>query len=302
MLEVKKDLNPFREYANATADTTNKNKTSEIIINGVNTNMPNNVPVCVIGEKGSGKTTLLKSIIELTHKANIYKHYFVIYSTVNLDEEMPDYAVMIPVDDAEQFIASLFEIKSIFNSYYRFFKSNSKKNLKTIKTDELDNNIKRYNREIINSDMPEDVKIERIISTGDKIIRGFSQSFKLGDVVVKEGIHPEDLDMIIIDDLAIAAPIIFKDIKHSPLYEYFTLTRHMRLSIILAGQQIDQLPAALRREIQCWLFSKDTQSFHLLKNILSREVVKAIEAKQAQLEKKYEFVIYNRVNGVISIL
>lgn len=302
MLETKAEQNPFRAHANANADTKNKNKTSDIIINGQNTNIPNNVPVCIIGEKGAGKTTLLKSIIELTHQHNIYTHYFVIYSNVNLDEELPDYCVMIPVDKAEAFLASLFEIKSIYNSYMRLFKSTTKTKLKNLELDKLDNNIKKYNAAVFNSDMDEQLKIDKILNVGYNIIRSFSHTFPLGGIMVRDGIHQDDLDAVVIDDLAVATPIIFKDIKNSPLYEYFTLTRHMRLGIYLAGQQIDQLPAALRREIQCWLFSKDTQSMHLLKNILSKETILNVQRKQDSLTNKYEFVVFNRISGVVSIL
>lgn len=301
MLEVQPKQNPFREYANAHADVKNKNKTSNIFIDGKDTNIPNNVPVCIIGEKGAGKTTLLSSIIELTHQKGIYQHYYVVYSNNNLDEELPDYVTMVPVAKAEQFLASLFEIKSIYNSYYRLFKSTTAKKLANLELDKVDNAIRKYNQAIFDSNVDDQIKIDRILQTGYAIMRKFSTKFTIGGVNI-DGIHPDDLDCLIIDDLAIAAPILFKDIKNSPLYEYFTLTRHMRLGIYLAGQQIDQLPAALRREIQCWLFSKDTQSFHLLKNIISRESLLNIQKRQGQLENKYEFVVFNRITGIISTL
>lgn len=301
MLDIKEKENPFRSYANEHADVKNKNKTSNIIINDIDTNIPNNVPVCIIGEKGAGKTTLLKSIIELTHKNSIYTHYFVIYSNNNLDEELPDYTTMIPVNKAEDFMASLFEIKSIYNSYYKLFKGTTQKKLENLEIDKIDNAIKKYNASVIDSDADPQIKIDRILRTGYSIIKKFSSKFSIAGISIN-GIHPDDLDCLIIDDLAIATPIIFKDIKNSRIYEYFTLTRHMRLGIYLAGQQIDQLPAALRREIQCWLFSKDTQSFHLLKNIISKEAIININKKQSQLQNKYEFVVFNRITGIISVL
>lgn len=301
MLEVQAKQNPFREYADAHADVKNKNKTSNIIIDGKDTNIPNNVPVCIIGEKGAGKTTLLTSIVELTHQKGIYKHYYVVYSNNNLDEELPDYVTMVPVAKAESFLASLFEIKSIYNSYYRLFKSTTAKKLANLELDKIDNAIRKYNQAVFDSNVDDRIKIDRILQTGYAIMRKFSTKFTIGGVSI-DGIHPDDLDCLIIDDLAIASPILFKDIKNSPLYEYFTLTRHMRLGIYLAGQQIDQLPASLRREIQCWLFSKDTQSFHLLKNIISRESLINIQKRQGQLENKYEFVVFNRITGVISTL
>jgi energy-coupling factor transporter ATP-binding protein EcfA2 len=290
--------NPFRTYANKIADVGNKNKTHNIIINGVDTHIPNNVPIAIIGDKGSGKTTLLNSIMELTHKNKIYNHIYFVYTTLSLDQELPKFVTAVNVNEAEEFISNLFEIKSIFNSYYKLFHNMTEKQLETLDLEHIDNNIIKYNSGVINSDMDDKTKVEKIISTGERILKTFTKRFKLGSVSIN-GIHYNDMDLLIIDDMAIASKIIFKRITDNPLYEYFTLTRHMRLSIIMSGQQIEQMPKMLRRETQCWILSKNT-NLELLKGVLQPQTLKNIEQKQQQITNQYEFVLYNAVDGSLT--
>lgn len=290
--------NPFRTYANKIADVKSKNKTANIVINGVDTHIPNNVPIAIIGDKGSGKTTLLNSIMELTHKYKVYNHIYFIYTTLSLDQELPKFVTAVNVNEAEEFISNLFEIKSIFNSYYKLFHSMTEKQLETLDLEHIDNNIIKYNSGVINSNMDDKTKVEKIISTGEKILKSFTKRFKLGSVSVN-GIHYDDMDLLVIDDMAIAAKIIFKRITDNPLYEYFTLTRHMRMSIIMSGQQIEQLPKMLRRETQCWIVSKNT-NLELLKGVLQPQTLKNINQKQQQIANQYEFVLYNAIDGSLT--
>lgn len=293
-------INPFRAYANKIADTKNKNKTHTIVIDGVDTHIPNNVPIAIIGDKGSGKTTLLNSIMELTHKNKVYNHIYFVYTTLSLDQELPKYVTAVNVNEAEEFIANLFEIKSIFNSYYKLFNNMTDKQLETLDLEHVDNNIIKYNSGIINSNMDDKTKVEKIINTGEKILKTFTKPFKLGNVTIN-GLHFNDMDLLVIDDIAIAAKIIFKRITDNPLYEYFTLTRHMRMSIILCGQQIEQLPKMLRRETQCWILSKNT-NLDLLKGVLQTQTLKNIYQKQQQISNQYEFVLYNAIDGTLSFI
>lgn len=290
--------NPFRTYANKIADVGNKNKTANIVIDGVDTHIPNNVPIAIIGDKGSGKTTLLNSIMELTHKHKIYNHIYFIYTTLSLDQELPKYVTAVNVNEAEEFISNLFEIKSIFNSYYKLFRSMTEKQLERLDLEHVDNNIIKYNSGVINSNMDDKTKVEKIINTGERILKTFTKQFKLGNVTIN-GLHYDDMDLLVIDDMAIAAKIIFKRITDNPLYEYFTLTRHMRMSIILAGQQIEQLPKMLRRETQCWILSKNT-NLELLKGVLQAQTLKNIYQKQQQIANQYEFVLYNVIDGSLT--
>lgn len=301
-------INPIRKEANKIADTTNKNKTHNIVIDGIDTHIPNNLPIAIIGDKGSGKSTLIKSIINVTHKNHVFNHIFFIYSSITWDEELPPYVTRVDINDADEFLATLFETKAIFNSYYKFFKSINFDKLEDLRdsgklsendiTKLMDNNVQKYNKDIINKDIDPIVKINKIIDTGEKILKTFSKPFNIGSVTIN-GLHANDLDAVIIDDIAIASKVLFRQIKDNPLYEYFTLTRHMRLFICLSGQQVEQIPKSLRREIMCWLFSKNTNT-ELLAGVLQKSTLKKIEEEQRQLNK-YEFAAFNCVDGSHSV-
>ena len=300
--------NPFREMANDLADEGSKNKTHNIEINGVDTHIPFNLPTALIGDKGSGKTTLIKSLMKLTHENGIFQHIFFIYSPLTWDEELPGYITRVDVNDSDGFLATLFESKAIYNSYFKFFKSLDFKLIEKLAdegklteeefTKHMDNNIVKYNKDIYNTDMNPNEKLDKIITVGEKLLKAFSKPFKIGNILVP-GFRADDMDAIIIDDVAIAAKYLFRKIRDNPLYEYLTLTRHMRLFILFSGQQVEQIPKTMRREIMCWMVSKNT-TLELLRGVLTPSAIDRIEKEQERLEK-YHFVVYNCVDGSISI-
>ena len=306
-LSNKNTMNPLRRVANEVADRKHKNNINNIMINKEDTNIPNNLPVAIIGDKGSGKSTMIKAIMKSTHDNNTFDHIYFIYSSLSWDEELEPYITKIDVNNCDEFLANLFEIKTIFNSYVKFFEKMNKKkyndnnNKKLLDTflSECDNNIIKYNQNIINKGLEAHVVIDKIIDIGDKIITKFSKDFYIGNVKIN-GLRKDERDAIIIDDIAIAAKILFRQIKDNPLYEYLTLTRHMRLFILFSGQQVEQIPKALRREIMCWLISKNT-NLEMLNGVLQKQTLTNIYNKQLQLQK-YEFVLYNCADGYLGII
>ena len=300
-------MNPLRRVANEVADRKHKNNINNIMINKEDTNIPNNLPVAIIGDKGSGKSTMIKAIMKSTHDNNTFDHIYFIYSSLSWDEELEPYITKIDVNNCDEFLANLFEIKTIFNSYVKFFEKMNKKkyndnnNKKLLDTflSECDNNIIKYNQNIINKGLEAHVVIDKIIDIGDKIITKFSKDFYIGNIKIN-GLRKDERDAIIIDDIAIAAKILFRQIKDNPLYEYLTLTRHMRLFILFSGQQVEQIPKALRREIMCWLISKNT-NLEMLNGVLQKQTLANIYNKQLQLQK-YEFVLYNCADGYLGII
>ena len=291
--------NPFREYANKIADAKDLNRTSNIIINKIDTHIPVNLPTAIIGEKGSGKTTLIKAIIELTNK-KVFNNIYLIYSPLTTDQVFPPDVIKIDVNDCAAFLQKLFKIKSIFNSYYKFFTSLSFKSLeeaynKGKLTDNdimkyVDNNIVKFNKDSLNSIRDPLVKVDIILNNGKEILKKFSKPFFI-DRYQMNGFRYNDRDAVIIDDIAIASKIMFNSVKEDFFYQYLTLTRHMRLFILFAGQQLEQIPKKYRREIMCWIISKNT-NLEMLKDILTRETVNKIHDKQEELDP-YEFVLYN---------
>lgn len=291
--------NPFREYANKIADAKDLNRTSNIIINKIDTHIPVNLPTAIIGEKGSGKTTLIKAIIELTNK-KVFNNIYLIYSPLTTDQVFPPDVIKIDVNDCAAFLQKLFKIKSIFNSYYKFFTSLSFKALEEAynkgKLDDrdimkyVDNNIVKFNKDSLNSIRDPLVKVDIILNNGKEILKKFSKPFFI-DRYQMNGFRYNDRDAVIIDDIAIASKIMFNSVKEDFFYQYLTLTRHMRLFILFAGQQLEQIPKKYRREIMCWIISKNT-NLEMLKDILTRETVNKIHDKQEELDP-YEFVLYN---------
>lgn len=291
--------NPFREYANKIADTKDINRTSNIVIDKVDTHIPMNLPTAIIGEKGSGKTTLIKAIIELTNK-KVFNNIYLIYSPLTTDQVFPPDIIKIDVNDSAEFLQKLFKIKSIFNSYYKFFTSLSFKALeeaynygKLTERDimkHVDNNIVKFNKDSLNKITDPTVKLDIILNNGKEILKKFSRPFFI-DRYQMNGFKFNDRDAVIIDDIAIASKIMFNSVKEDFFYQYLTLTRHMRLFILFAGQQLEQIPKKYRREIMCWIISKNT-NLEMLKDILTRETVNNIHEKQFEL-KPYEFVLYN---------
>lgn len=302
--------NPIRAKANHIGKHAPKtNNSSYIEINGENTHIPVNLPTAIIGDKGSGKTTMLLSIMESTHEHNIFNHIYFIFSPLTWDLELPAYIHKINISDAEQFLSTYFEIKSIFNSYLKFFKSLNfpvlmKKANKGKLTEEdilqhTDNNIVKYNKKVFDGQVDPNIKITKIVDVGEKLIKKFSQPFYINTIKV-DGLRDNERDLIIIDDIATASKMLFKKATDDYLYEYFTLTRHMRLCVVLAGQQVEQIPKKLRREIMCWLLSKNT-TLSLLDGVIQKEAIAEITKKQQQLSK-YEFVAYNKMDGEIAII
>lgn len=72
----------------------------------------------------------------------------------------------------------------------------------------------------------------------------------------------------------------------------------MRLFVLFAGQQIEQIPKSVRREVMCWLLSKSTNT-ELLKGVLSTNTINDIIREQQEIGK-YEFVLYNMIDGDVS--
>ena len=307
--QEEKRINPLREEADKTADKKHKNKSANIIINGFDLNIPINLPSAIIGDKGSGKTTLLKSLINLSIKHDIFNKIFFIYSPRTWDEELPPKVIKIDINDALKFLSSYFEIKAIYNSYIKYFKNidlnkiQNKENAGKLTEEDFlnltDNNIIKYNQKALNTLKTPQEKFNAVIDTGEKIIKTFSKPFFI-DYIKIDGLKADDRDLLIIDDIAIASKELFTTLKDNDLYEYFTLTRHMRICPILSGQQVDQIPRFLRREIQAWILSRSTNS-ELLKGIITQNTLKQINNEQAHL-KQFEFIVFNQVNQNITIL
>lgn len=313
ILKSQKQKNPLRVIADdiikKQSKEENKNNVENIVIDGIDTNIPINLPIALVGDKGSGKTTMIKAIIESSIKNNIFNNIYFVYSSTTFTSILPPEVTKVDVNECETFLSMLFETKSIFNSYYKFFKSLDFRKLNdlyekgTLKEEDvtkyLDNNIIKYNKTIINSNINPNTKIDKIFHTGERILECFSKPFNIGTIRIN-GLKWNDRDAVIIDDIAIASKMLFVSLKDNDFYEYLTLTRHMRLFVLLSGQQIEQIPKTIRREIMCWILSKNT-NVELLIGVLQKSALKRIINEQDHLQK-YQFVIYNVADGDLNVL
>ena len=309
----------LRKAINNQVSKQSKNKYStinNIKIDNEDTHIPINLPSAIIADKGSGKTTLLKTIMQESFKNKQFNHIYFIFSSLTWDEELPSYIIKINIDIAESFLSKYFNIKSLYISYSNFIiklneldasKLNFVQSLNSF-LEACDNNIsKEFNSEITyltdcsthyNKDYTKDKlnKIEdiinKIINSANKFITTYSKDFYIDNIKVDK-INKNDRDLIVIDDIAIASKVLFKQMKDSTIYQYLTLTRHMRLCILFSGQQIDQIPKFIRREIMCWIFSKNT-SIELLDGVLNKHILNRINENKNKL-LRYEFLLYNCV-------
>lgn len=311
----------LRKAINKQIQKQEKNKyanINNIKINNEDTHIPINLPTAIIADKGSGKTTLLKTIMDESFKNKQFDHIYFIFSSLTWDEELPSYIIKINVDISESFLSKYFFIKSLFISYSNFIEKlnnldNSKLNfIQSLNKflESCDNNIsKEFNSEISfltdytthfkKEDLKKVEKINKIeqiinliIDSANKFINMYSKDFYINNIKVDK-INKNDRDLIVIDDITIASKILFKQMKDSTLYQYLTLTRHMRLCIIFSGQQIDQIPKFIRREIMCWIFNKNTQ-IDLLEGVLNKNVINKINENKNKL-LRFEFLLYNCV-------
>ncbi len=311
----------LRKAINKQIQKQEKNKyanINNIKINNEDTHIPINLPTAIIADKGSGKTTLLKTIMDESFKNKQFDHIYFIFSSLTWDEELPSYIIKINVDISESFLSKYFFIKSLFISYSNFIEKlnnldNSKLNfIQSLNKflESCDNNIsKEFNSEISfltdytthfkKEDLKKVEKINKIeqiinliIDSANKFINMYSKDFYINNIKVDK-INKNDRDLIVIDDIAIASKILFKQMKDSTLYQYLTLTRHMRLCILFSGQQVDQIPKFIRREIMCWIFNKNTQ-IDLLEGVLNKNVINKINENKNKL-LRFEFLLYNCV-------
>jgi len=299
---------PLRTVANELAKGHHADDTENIIIDGVDTKIPNNLPVAIIGEKGSGKTTLIKALIEKT-QSTTFQHTIYIYSNGNMNEELPPDVIKVNVNNALSFLSLLFEAKALFISYYKFFRSLDFKKLNELNdkgelTDadimkSCDNVIYKYNESTINSKLQPVDKFDKVVDVGVKTLKSFSQPFFIDNILMSP-LSPHDLDALFIDDIAIASEILFTNIKSNKLYEYFTISRHVHMFICLAGQQIDQIPKFMRKEIMAWILSKNTQ-LERLDGVIQKSQIKKIITEQQKLQG-YEFLLFNLQTGEMSVI
>ena len=309
------------------------NVAQNIVIDNENINIPKNLPTFIIGSKNAGKSTLISTLIKAETYNNIYKRIFYIYTDhvdTTLAETCHETLIRIPLEHSIKFITEYFKIKSEYMSWIKFIdKNNLDDDTEPAEIEELtkvytDNIIDTYIRNNLNINTPNSSKpiLEKntnaILENKQKkkpnykikeyaieFVLKYSENFDItieGVVYHIEGLRFDQYDQLIIDDVGVAAPYLFPTTANkSPLYKFLTISRHILLGTIIAGQDTLQIPKYARKEINTYLFGfgvaiEDTDKTNIPKS-------KAVEIiKQYQELKQYDFILYNGIDNIVVYL
>lgn len=323
----------FNKYKN-TGDGNPLNVAQNIIIDNEDINIPKNLPTFIVGSKNAGKSTLISTLIHAEHENNVYTRIFYIYTDhvdTTLAETCHDTLIRIPLNHSINFITEYFKIKSEYMSWIKFIEKNELADYENTKTNKkleeltkiyTDNIIDTYIRNNINinrpnsskpvlnkSNAPEKQEITspeaKIISYAISFIYKYSDPWEIiiDDVVYHlEGLRYNQYDQLIIDDVGVANAYLFPTtINKSPLYKFLTISRHILLGTIIAGQDLLQIPKYARKEMNSFLFGKGINIEDVDKTNIPKNIQKDIIREYPTL-KQYDFIIYNGVENSINYI
>lgn len=321
------------------------NAAQNIIIDGEDTLIPLNLPTFVGSRKGGGKSTFIVTAICAEKKNNTYARIIYIYTDhvdSTLAETCHETLIRVPLNQAVEFIAEYFKIKSEYMSWIKFLNYNYKAGLITetfrltrdnIGVDDLlrvytDNIIDAYVRNSLNinktkrgfsaniydrtnvinpidnvPNTPTMNPTARLLDYATMFIAKYSKRFEIIIQDTTYYIDPlryDQYDQLIIDDVGVSAPYLFPVSQaKSVLYRYLTISRHILLGTIIAGQDLMQIPKYVRKEINTFLFGvgldiETITQTHIPKN-KQREIMLDYPAV-----KQYDFILYNGINGAVT--
>lgn len=319
-------LNALSKYKNIGSGNP-LNVAQNIEIDDEDINIPLNLPAFIIGSKNAGKSTIISTLINAEKANNIYKRIIYVYSDhvdSTLAETLHKTIIRVPLGSSIEFITKYFNIKTEYISWVTFLgklrdqdiidgllELKQPTELHVITSIYTDNIIDEYIRNFININEDNEQKKKKIdpvlqlIEKAKNYVRIFSKEFaiKVGDVkYYLEGLRYFQYDQLIIDDVGVSAPYLFPTSKNkSPLYKFMTIARHILLGIIIAGQDIQQLPLYARKEINTFLFGVGVYIQGISSVPIPDSKQKEIIQKYDSLEK-YEFIVYNGINNSVSLL
>lgn len=115
-----------------------------------------------------------------------------------------------------------------------------------------------------------------------------------------EGLEFNQYDQLIIDDVGVAAPFLFPTTQaKSPLYRFLTISRHILLGTIIAGQDILQIPKYTRKEINTYMFGVGIDITTIETTNIPKNRQREIMADYPSV-KQYDFLLYNGLNNAVS--
>lgn len=312
---------------------TSLNIAHNIEVDGEDIGIPKNLPTFIIGSKNAGKSSLISTLIRAETENEVYKRIIYIYTDhvdTTLAESCHDTIIRVPLAHCIQFITEYLKIKAEYMSWIKFIEKNNLEKdtepppISTLTKTYTDNIIDEYIRNNLNINTPKAVAPKTSQITGailenerknhpnHKIkehaiafVLKYSEDFDItieGVVYHMEGLRFDQFDQLIIDDIGVAAAYLFPVTQSkSPLYKFLTISRHVLLGTIIAGQDTLQIPKYARKEINTFLFGvgisiDDVDKTNIPKN--KQENIKRIY----QEIKQYDFVAYNGINNSIDYI
>lgn len=293
--------------------------------------IPLNLPTFIVGSKNAGKSTVISALIAAEKISDIYERIFYVYTDhvdSTLAETCHETLIRIPLEQSIPFITEYFKIKSEYMSWVKFLdhlylhkmlndnlEMTSDYKLADMTTVYTDNIIDAYIRVNINinhtdnkpkTDKKDDVSPElKILSYARAYISKYSKEFEIvidGTTYYINGLHYDQYDQLIIDDVGVAAPYLFPStMNKSPLYKFLTISRHILLGTIIAGQDLQQLPKYARKEINTFLFGVGLDISGIEYTNIPKNRQKEIQTLYPAVQQ-YNFLIYNGLNNTVSAL
>lgn len=313
------------------------NVAQNICIDGEDINIPKNLPTFIIGSKNAGKSTIISTLIKAESANDTYKRIIYVYTDhvdTTLAETCHEKLIRVPLKHAIQFIKEYLKIKAEYMSWIHFIEANNldsdsePQDIHQLTKIYTDNIIDEYIRNNLNINTPKamDVPAAKMDSVAKKaILEGdnkstpsfrikeyaihfvlkYSDSFDLNieNVIYHiEGLRYDQFDQLIIDDVGVAAPYLFPTtVGKSPIYPYLTISRHVLLGTIIAGQDTMQLPKYARKEMNTFLFGVGIDITDIDKTNIPKNKQEEIQ-KLYQNLKQYDFIMYNGINNTINYL
>lgn len=115
-----------------------------------------------------------------------------------------------------------------------------------------------------------------------------------------EGLEFNQYDQLIIDDVGVAAPYLFPSTQaKSPLYKFLTISRHILLGTIIAGQDILQLPKYARKEVNSYMLGVGLDISTIETTNIPKNRQREIMSDYPSV-KQYDFLLYNGLNNSIT--
>jgi hypothetical protein len=313
----------FNNYKNI-GDGNPWNVAENIHINEEDINIPLNLPTFIVGSKNAGKSTLISTLIKASSENQIYTRIIYIYSDhvdSTLAEQCHVSLIRVPLNASIKFLTEYFTIKTEYMSWVKFLEKNEDViatgiyKLETLLSNYQDNIIDNYIRNSLNANKTnkqQNKEIQgyrspssKIVSFAESFIEKYSQEFEIviDDISYYiEGLRYYQYDQLILDDVGVSSEYLFPtNINKSPLYHFLTISRHILLGTIIAGQDTLQLPKYARKEINTYIFGVGVAIADIDKTNIPKNKQKEI-IKLYQTLKQYDFIIYNGLNNSISTI